>query len=241
MNIIIFPGNPPAQYYYRLWIEELKEEHPEYKYYYFDYNEPNDNLSAEENLIMMQQNLNAKVDEASNGEETIIIAHSFGAYFLERYYNREKFSCLLIYPFLGRPKWRGKLTLDLAYISSPLFKIKTFQRLFNKSLNILMPATQNILPEELSKGIKTAGIEKLILRNNLRSNIVEQIHNATLFYNLSDTWSPPPTINFISSKMKSVEADCAHDFVLIKSERDIMTILLKEFLQRPQHHQSAKE
>lgn len=93
-----------------------------------------------------------------------------------------------------------------------------------------MPTTLKIKASELNKGIKIAKIESLILRNTIRPGIPNKIKNATLFYNTADNWSPLSTINFLSEKMNSVEANFAHDFVLDEKERNGMTNVLNKLL-----------
>lgn len=236
MNIIILPGNPPAEFYYKAWIDELRELMPEHTYFYLDYIEPFKTLSPEKNLQAMEMALRSQIEATTKDQKTILIAHSFGAYFLTHFLNSPNYRCILIYPFLGAPTLKGKITLDLAYYFNFLFSSGLFVKAFKYILAFFMPQVREIQESELVKGIKIARIESLILRNRITSSHPQTANNAILLFNKSDTWSPPTTTAFLSKRMQTIEANIAHDFVLDKKDRDDMTIFVKNLLL-----QAAKE
>lgn len=226
-----FSGNPPAEYYYRLWIEELKTIHPDFNYYYFDYCCPDDHLSPEQNLALMQKTLDIQVNSIENNEKNLIISHSFGAYFLRPYYEHLNFECLLIYPFIGVPSLKGKLTLDIAYFTSFFYQFTLIQNFLHKCLSLLMPEVKKVTTEELVKGIKTAKIESEVLRNSHMEINFSKIKNATFIFNLNDIWSPPTTTKLLAQKMKGIEINLEHDFVLFPDQRIKMNQIILDYLQ----------
>lgn len=232
MKIIILPGNPPSHYHYNLWMSELAIHFPNDSFNYIDYLLPQITHTSQESLNKMREDVERKIEGISDGEETIVIAHSFGAYFLENMLSRPNYHFILIFPFLGAPSSSGKRKLDLAFYFQPLYNFKLVQSTFHFALKIFMPEARKITKKELTKGVKTAAIEREMLRDTIPWKATHFSNNATLIFNPKDQWSPMTTTTYLKKIMKTITTDISHDFVLDSTQRNLMSQTLKSLLHK---------
>lgn len=236
MKFIILPGNPPSRFHYNLWINELKELLPESSFHYLDYLSPAQDLTPHKVLELMHLSLTKKILELESEERTIVLAHSFGGYFTESLIEHAHIECILIFPFLGAPTLPGRRKLDSAFFFKRIYSIKFIQALFHRLLKVFMPEAREISKEELVKGVLTAAVEREVLRDKIVWSRLAPVERATLIYNLEDKWSPPETTNYLKKMMASIETEITHDFVLYKSQRELMSALVVDYCQKGGPH-----
>ena len=232
MRFIILPGTPPSQHHYNLWIDELKQSFQNATFHYFDYMAPQKKMNASKSFELMKQHLLKRIESVSDDGPTIIIAHSFGAYFLEDILENPMYEFILIFPFIGAPNWGARLTLDLAFFSNLFYRFTFVQKTFRFTLTLFMPESRNIQANELVKGIETASMERQLLRNRIAWKTKQFTSNSTLIFNNADRWSPGTTSNFLKKMMKTVPTKITHDFVLYKDQRILMSDLVKNLLHK---------
>lgn len=231
MKIFVLPGNPPSKHHYTLWAKELKTQFPSVDFHYIEYPLPKPNLLPQENLNFMVSEVAKKLKALGINDRSILIGHSFGGYFLNRLSDFFNVNSIYIFPFVGAPNLKGKLTLDLAHYFKPLLRLPIGLKAFYKIVCLSMPEVKHISLNEFGRGMVTASVEKKVLRDVL-APFSQNIHkNSLLIFNQRDSWSNMDTTKAFKERMPAIETSITHDFVLYPQDRKKMQNLLAPYIQ----------
>lgn len=221
-RFIILPGNPPSEFFYSMWKQELSQIFPHSEFYYFDYPQLDQNCSSQyfENLTeAVYQKIKSLVGE----EHFSILAHSVGGYFASHLLTRfssQVEKCLLIFPFLGGPNLKGKAVLKFAALIEKNTRLKHQILSRKNSLTKFWPELEKIHEHELKSCTLLAYHEhNYLMQRQIPPISIDVAEKTHLIYNPKDNWCPPATIKFLKQKVKASYSPAKHDFVVSNIER----------------------
>ena len=109
MKALIIPGNPPSAHHYFEFRQELKRTNLFEAVEYLSYPSFDPKQDSESYI---SQCINYYRDYIESNGPFFLIGHSFGGFITSQLTNAS--NAVLIFPFLGRPGLRGKITLFCA-------------------------------------------------------------------------------------------------------------------------------
>jgi hypothetical protein len=234
-KIYIIPGNPPSEYFYEKWANELTEKYSteslscEVGYSSFPLISQ-ENISSQNYIQEIKSYYQAKIIEFSKGEEVTLIGHSFGCYIANLLINDDEIKishCYNIFPFIGAPTLKGKLTLTFANLLGINQNFKSFFISNKILLNKVQKEIKHITSSELAASIELGIHESKLFKYKLAKNIFNNADKNTIIHNKEkDTWCNPRTIKLLRKKHVCHSTTAMHDFVVHKSERNLITDLL---------------
>jgi pimeloyl-ACP methyl ester carboxylesterase len=229
LQLFIIPGNPPALYFYKLWAEELQLEYPGCSVCISPYpklpicNDSsqyfNDTIAAHgRELLAFQRAVKKKV---------VIIGHSLGAWMALRLIEEHDMiieNCLLLYPFLQRPSFKGRAILKSMHY---LYNIPFIENLLLTGRPILEKVfkdLRHVTDEELRTSLTLAYHEhKMIGCSKEDLQISEQLREKLhMIYCDQDTWCPLHTVNKMKKWISCEKTNTTHGFITSTQERAIV-------------------
>jgi len=230
MNNFIFPGNPPAKYFYQLWCDEIQEVHPHFKYQIADYPRFSDEKNSQKYFLKLEDSL---VDQIQAYLKTVdgpvnLIGHSLGGYLSLQTLKRVSQSVdrvFLLHPFIGRPQTLGFNLLKSVRLLSFFKSLDRFLAVIHPYVARAMAAAQFITPEEVLCFRMLAYHEFEVVAQRVGIVQIESdLHNKIQFYSCNDdTWCPAETIDALKKQISHFPGNAAHDFIVHKEQRKMMT------------------
>jgi predicted alpha/beta hydrolase family esterase len=218
-NIIVIPGNPPASYFYDAWKKELEQIVS--NEVIIDYYPSFEATTC--SMAYLKQVEDFYVEKIKNKDNVILIGHSIGGHIalkiLEKYYDKIA-HCVLLFPFLHSPGFKGKFALETV---NQINKQKILKAGFigllswlNKDIKML---TKNEMKSSLNFAFhehKTIGRKKSITINP------KLIQKITLYYTNKDTWCSKKVAENLHPELRTEFINIKHDFVVSPAQRKII-------------------
>ncbi|MBD65119.1 MAG: hypothetical protein CME62_07930 [Halobacteriovoraceae bacterium] len=229
MNIYIFPGNPPARYYYKKWSQELAPHFPDWSFKVLTYTQDMP-INAPLDLKAVEKNLDHQI-KPDQTTPLFFISHSLGSYFAFKMSQKVKNNFkghLCIFPFIGGASLSAQLQLKMLYSIQRNSFIKQGFHNFIHHLSLVIPEIKNITPKEMNAALDLAKNEWELLRTrDLQLPCANP--NQFLVFNPQDRWCPKKTIQYLREYMPAVMTDCSHDFIRFQSQRDSMSKIFIQY------------
>ncbi|MBS0625166.1 MAG: alpha/beta fold hydrolase [Verrucomicrobia bacterium] len=236
MHLFIIPGNPPAVHFYRLWAEEICRKRKECTVHISPYPRLPANEDSSRYLNDMAE-IHAKellAFHRAAKEKVFVIGHSLGGWMALRLLEKHPDAiekCLLLYPFLKRPSFKGRAILQLG---RALYKVPFFQEallscrsFLERFVSDLTYVTDNELLASFSLVYHE---QKIIGRHKETLHIPEPMREKLhMIYCDQDAWCPPETVDEMKQWISSEKLPTMHGFITSAKER---AIVLEALLQK---------
>jgi|GEM_PF-1149984 len=235
-NFFILPGNPPALHFYELWGQELREHNTDLKIRVARYplatgkaekSEKSDSNLYFENLT---DSLIEQINEfrVAHGGNISLVGHSLGGYLALKVLNRipdQIHACHLFHPFLRRPTPRGRVLLKVAHELHKLPSLDKWLLRIQPTLGIFMKEALSITHEEIKIFTELAFHEHLTISQDLSApQLGEEAKSKIFAYSTKgDTWCPPQSIDSLGQGVHHVVGPAAHNFVVNRAGRDLIS------------------
>ncbi|MCH9755833.1 MAG: alpha/beta hydrolase [Gammaproteobacteria bacterium] len=221
-KIMIIPGNPPASYFYEAWKKEL--EHITNNEVIIEYYPSFEKITCSLEYLKEVERFYSKKITAH--EKIILIGHSVGGYIalkiLEKYH-RSIEHCVLLFPFLHSPRFRGKLVLGALNQLNKRKYLKTRLTGLSRSLRWLDEDIQRLTQNEITSGLNFASHEHKTIGRKKNIDINPTLHpKMTLYYTDKDTWCSKKVVKSLHPELNTEWVDVKHHFVTSKAERTII-------------------
>jgi pimeloyl-ACP methyl ester carboxylesterase len=240
MQIFIIPGNPPSEYFYKIWKKELtddlKLDQDSVAVEYF----PSFcmSLSSEayyQEMVNFYKERLFSFIENNKSEEVVLIGHSVGgtiALDILKEHPEKIDKCVLIFPFLGKPGKRGRLVLNFVRALVKSTKMIPFIIKRRAFIDIINSEFSKISDDEIESSLKFAfhereTIGKIKKVNKLEPSIIEKV---TVLTCPKDTWCINKYLYQAGLKSKMNHLEVSHDFVVESKQRKIVNESLVNLL-----------
>lgn len=223
-KILIIPGNPPARFFYEAWKKEL-----ELITHYdivIDYYPVFENNACSQQYINDLEAFYAKNIVKDTPGDVILIGHSFGGHIalkiLEKYHEKIK-RCVLLFPFLHSPGFRGRCILKILHgiHQRPLLKSGLTRLL--KPASYFYNNINRLSTHELESSLNLAFHEHKTIAQKKNIFISPELHpKITLYYTHNDTWCTKKVVTSLHPEIHTKLIDVQHDFVISSKQRKII-------------------
>jgi len=221
-KIIVIPGNPPASYFYEAWKKELNlmtnnkvmiDYHPSF----------DDTTCCLEYLKKVED---FYLEQVQNNEKVILIGHSIGGHIalkiLEKHYEKIE-HCVLLFPFLHSPGFKGKLVLGILNLINKTTFLKAGLAGLLKPLSWLYKDIKMLTSNEINSSLNFAFHEHKTIGRKKNININPKLnHKITLYYTNKDTWCSKKVIQNLHPEIRTEFININHNFVVYPDQRKII-------------------
>ncbi len=232
MRLFILPGNPPAQHFYRIWVDELRERVPSLQaqiaFYPLQVEATSDSLAYFERLV---EALRAQLHAFTEREPADLVGHSLGGnlalQLLERDFARVERAHLL-HPFLRRPRPKARALLQLAYQVSRRAPVAEWLVRAQPWIGRFLPDAHALTADEIRVFIQLAGHEHRTIAQNRSPLLLDSALKPKLraYTTPGDIWCPPNVVEALARGSEHMTGPVPHDFVVHRRGRDRMTAFL---------------
>lgn len=236
MHLFIIPGNPPALYFYQLWAEEIQREYPGCFVHISPYQLLAHSDSSLEYLqgtaALHEQELLAFQKEAKG--KVTLIGHSVGAWMAFRLLEAQSAiveNCLLLYPFLQKPTFKGRVMLKSMRFLYRTSLAEIFLLGGRKLWEKFIKDMKFVTDQELRIGFALSYHEDPVIGRKRTLHIPKELREKlSMIYCEGDKWCPLRAIQAMKEFIPCEKIGASHGFITSKEERHIVLRALRKYL-----------
>jgi pimeloyl-ACP methyl ester carboxylesterase len=234
MNYFILPGNPPAKHFYNVWANEIRERSPQSQTAVASYPLLSGCSDSQEYFRQLARSVAAQFLEfrQSAPGASALVGHSLGGYLALKIYQEMPElvdACYLFHPFLRQPEARGRFLLKLAHDLRRFSSLETWLVRARPLVGLFLPEAHRLSDEEIHVFTQLAYHEHLSIAQDRTAPLLsEELQKKLHIYSTNgDTWCPPASISMLGTGLRHVNGAASHNFVVRKSERDLVFDFLR--------------